>query len=230
MALLSCPMCLSSPTLTLLDLSGAVSRFAAASATAAIRCPVCNAATSGLSGLAAHLAAHQREEEEELRQGRGRLRVKVEAGARDNGNTDGDIFTALNLETAIDPGTQKEHGARYDMRTTYAFSCTMSVCVMCMKGGKGKKRRRARWNFWRRILLLTASIVHLNIHSRPPPADDLDELLRDFSEIIGDEDGTTTPAAAAAAAATVTMASPTVAEEWERRAPESPAMKMELPV
>ena len=105
-------MCLGSPTMTLSDLSAAVSRFAAA-ASAAIRCPLCNAAASGLCGLAAHLAEHQREQEaEEERRGR-RGGVKVEAGTREAGSKENVVFAALNPETATDSGTQKEDGARY---------------------------------------------------------------------------------------------------------------------
>ena len=111
MALLSCPMCLGSPTMTLPDLSSAVSRFAAASA--AIHCPVCNAATPGLCGLAAHLAEHQREQEEAEEERRGRGDVKVEAGTRDAGSKENVVFAALNPETVADSGTQKEGGARY---------------------------------------------------------------------------------------------------------------------
>ena len=61
----------------------------------------------------------------------------------------------------------------------------------------------------------------------PPPADDLDELLRDFSEIIGREEKTP---AASAEAQVATTTSPTAALEWNARVPSSPAMKMELPV
>ena len=60
---------------------------------------------------------------------------------------------------------------------------------------------------------------HFNIRSLPPPppADDLEELLRDFSEIIGDEDQTATA-----------MTSRTTEED--PKASPSAALKMELPV
>ena len=107
MALLSCPLCLGPQALTLSDLSGAVCRLA--SSAAVISCPVCNAATVGLDGLAAHLAAHRAEQEaeEEERQ----RRIKVEAEARDAG----DVFAALNLQsTAPDCEPQKGEGARWE--------------------------------------------------------------------------------------------------------------------
>ena len=88
MALLSCPMCLGPPAMTLSDLSGAVSRFAAANA--ALRCPVpaCDVVASGLSGLAAHLAEHQREQQEE-----GWRRVKLE------NNKGEDLFPVPNSDS-----------------------------------------------------------------------------------------------------------------------------------
>ena len=122
MSLLSCPMCLGSPTLTLSDLSCAVSRFAAAvAASAAIRCPVCNAATSGLSGLAAHLAEHQREHDEEERRRHGC--VKIEAGTCDNGNNEDDVFASLNQVVAPDSRMHKEDGARYvgERENSYSY-------------------------------------------------------------------------------------------------------------
>ena len=90
MALLSCPMCLGPPAMTLSDLSGAVSRFAAAAANAALRCPVpaCDVAAPGLSGLAAHLAEHRREQEEE-----GWRRVKLE------NNKGEDLFPVPNSDS-----------------------------------------------------------------------------------------------------------------------------------
>ena len=105
MALLPCPLCLGSQALTLSDLSCAVSRFASA---AVISCPVCNAATMGLDGLAAHLAAHRAEQEAEEEEERQR-RIKVEAETRDGG----DVFEALNLQsTPPDCEPQKGDGAR----------------------------------------------------------------------------------------------------------------------
>ena len=91
MALLSCPMCLGPPAMTLSDLSGAVSRFAAAAANAALRCPVpaCDATASGLSGLAAHLAEHRREQEVE----EGWRRVKLES------NKEEDLFPVSNSDS-----------------------------------------------------------------------------------------------------------------------------------
>ena len=77
-----------------------------------------------------------------------------------------------------------------------------------------RKMVRGMWGMGGTLILIDSTLHHDFIHSRPPPpsADDLDELLRDFSEIIGHGDD-----------------APTAATECPESS-RSPALKIELPV